>query len=712
MPESVDFTVLPDVASITDGDGAVWTFRYSDHALLKNGAHAGISNVLEAWYIAHKVWAFKGTHWRWWDTSTSRWKDRGAMFETGLEASFPGIGGQCYFPTMPPPGFLTTFGLRGTVGLYVLASFAGVQIAAGADIQAAINANPAGTTYVLAIGTYSNQTLVPKTGDRIIGLYNGTNGAVLDGTSTTQFAVGTSAQYVTIENVTIKNYTAPTQRGMIERCGPYLIVKNCDIFGCTGGAGVNVLDYALITHNKIHDNNQQAYSVHGDSFNSYVPIHGVLFDSNEMNNNNPTAGTWSGSEQGGGKTLVTEDLTFWFNWSHSNNGSLHWSDYNNIRTLFWGGRLGGVGETAWNGIEVEISQTTKILYCDFTDINAGPGGLSGFLSASAIFMGNSGGTDGGLSEFAHNTIKGHQYGRSLTGRMQNRSLQDIHGVAGQPRWIENTVVHHNNIDLSASTSVTDGHVGIASDNGSDIIFYGEGSHRSIRFDYNTYTMGTVFAPFIWGSPGLTKGAWQGYGHDAHSTFIVTPETLGWSNYEKNGNVAISGAQLVATANPAGNFQQAGRGTAETVITGTDRKYFEVTITSLSGAGPYGAAVGLSDSAAGFGNDAAIGHDSHSLAYWPTGEVFRFFAVQFTLSTFAAGAVIGVAVDRALGKAWLRKDAGAWGPSGDPAAGTGGMDISTMGDVYPAYSIFPPGSLTLNAGGTAFAHAAPAGFVHI
>lgn len=54
---------------------------------------------------------------------------------------------------------------------------AGIQLSPGDDIQAAVNANPTGTTFVLAPGVYRLQSIVPKDYD----VFSGQSGAILNG---------------------------------------------------------------------------------------------------------------------------------------------------------------------------------------------------------------------------------------------------------------------------------------------------------------------------------------------------------------------------------------------------------------------------------------------------------------------------------------------------------------------------------------------------
>jgi hypothetical protein len=61
--------------------------------------------------------------------------------------------------------------------------------------------------------------------------------------------------------------------------------------------------------------------------------------------------------------------------------------------------------------------------------------------------------------------------------------------------------------------------------------------------------------------------------------------------------------------------------------------------------------------------------------------------------------------------WFRFNTGAWLPSGDPAAGTGGIDLSAMDGStwYPTVQGTGDAGITLNAGATGFTGTVPAGF---
>src|SRR6476646_4617285 len=139
--ESVDGTTIPTSTQITDARGAIWTLRLSDRAVLKDGKQTGIADVLEVWYLDHQVWAFSGTQW-------SRWSEKWQT--SGQAASWP------QKPPLP-----TTPGLRLPVGPQTGISCSGVSVRPGTDLQSLVNANPAGTTFCLGIGIYTQQSVRP-----------------------------------------------------------------------------------------------------------------------------------------------------------------------------------------------------------------------------------------------------------------------------------------------------------------------------------------------------------------------------------------------------------------------------------------------------------------------------------------------------------------------------------------------------------------------
>ncbi len=483
--ESNDGTSVPTAARIVDAKGAVWTIRTSDRKVLKDGNETGAGNAEELWYVNRAVWAwFGGYWWRW----TVQWRKAGQT--TALSDH---------------PAMSTTPGLRLSVGPQRTAGCRGVTIRPGANIQSFVDANGPNTTFCLTIGIYKQQSVSPKNGDRFIGSFDGTNGSVLDGGNATAHAFYGTANYVVIKNMIIRNYANQTQDGSVQITGAYLLLENNEISYATRGAGIYVTDHALVIANNIHHNAEEGYSGHGT---------GVTFDSNEIAYNNPTHGYWDGGEQGGGKASDTQHITVWYNYSHDNWGPAFWTDYNNVYTIYWYNRSFNDG----SGIEHEISYNASIIGNDLGGMGPSdmPGCLSGFFTCAGVQIENSGGATGshaGIIEIADNTIRPGPYGRSIAMRQQARGIGNKYS-AGEPFRIRNVWVHHNNIDMTDASNVTDGQVGVAQDTGDTRVF----SSSNIRFDYNTYMQGRHVNQFVWmNSPYNSFTQWQSYGFDVHGT---------------------------------------------------------------------------------------------------------------------------------------------------------------------------------------------------
>src|SRR5208282_6830265 len=78
----------------------------------------------------------------------------------------------------------------------------------GAGIQAAINANPAGTVFDLVAGSYSGQSFSPQSNDQFIGAAGG--GTVFNGGGqTSPMVTNNGATGVVFQNVTTTNFNTP-----------------------------------------------------------------------------------------------------------------------------------------------------------------------------------------------------------------------------------------------------------------------------------------------------------------------------------------------------------------------------------------------------------------------------------------------------------------------------------------------------------------------
>ena len=80
-----------------------------------------------------------------------------------------------------------------------------IVIVPGESIQAKVDANPAGTTFLLKAGTHVRQSVVPKAGD----VFRGEPGTVLDGQNATAFAFRGWNGTRWVDGVTLRDHPSP-----------------------------------------------------------------------------------------------------------------------------------------------------------------------------------------------------------------------------------------------------------------------------------------------------------------------------------------------------------------------------------------------------------------------------------------------------------------------------------------------------------------------
>ena len=484
--ESANGTTVPIVTSITDSVGHVWTLTTdSTRTVKRDGTSTNMTGIQEIWYLNHTVYTFN---------AQSGW----SVFQN-LSSPTTAV------PIPLAPAMPTTPGLRAAVGPQKGVPCSGVNISAGANIQAFVDANGKGTTFCLATGTYSNQTVTPKDGDIFIGAFDGTNFAVLDGAATATHAFVGTANYVVLRNLKITNYNTPTQDGEVMVLGNYLILQNNLITRSKLGAAMQVTNYALVVSNQFNDNAEEGYTCHGD---------GILFDNNEIGGNNPTNAYWGGGEQGGGKCVSTKHLTFWYNYSHDNGGAGFWTDWDNIWTLYWYNKSLNDG----TGIEHEISYNASIIGNDIENTGGSSvwtACLGWYVTCGCIQIENSGGVSppslyAGQIEIANNVLKPGSSGRSISMRNQNRG--NGADIELTPLVLKNIWIHDNFIDMSGS-GVT-GQVGVGNDRADTAVW----ANSNIKWDHNTYKLNSA-APFMWQNANNNFATWQRYGQDLNSVVL-------------------------------------------------------------------------------------------------------------------------------------------------------------------------------------------------
>ena len=180
-----------------------------------------------------------------------------------------------------------------------------------------------------------------------------------------------------------------------------------------------------------------------------------------------------------------------------------------------------------------------------------------------------------------------------------------------------------------------------------------------------------------------------------------PSSATWNPADKASGIALSNGNLSATGNGSSVYKNV----RATTFKGAGKWYFEWTKT-----GGINAAIGVADASQSF--DTQLSYSaSASAGTWDYGEI-RANAVSIGAPGWVVGDVIGVSIDCNARLLWLARN-GTSLHGGNPATGTGGLDVSGLaGAVYPMFgthSVSGDGAGTVNFGTSAFAYPVPAGF---
>ena len=132
------------------------------------------------------------------------------------------------------------------------AAGSGVAVFPGDSIQALVNANPAGTSFVIKAGVHRRQQVTPKNGNSFVG----EPGAVLTGEDVTAYAFTGTAVRVTIRNLIVEHYNTPASDAPIHCSSTgYWVVENNEI-RFNAHIGIAAGPRWVVRNNYIHHNGQ------------------------------------------------------------------------------------------------------------------------------------------------------------------------------------------------------------------------------------------------------------------------------------------------------------------------------------------------------------------------------------------------------------------------------------------------------------------------
>ena len=250
--------------------------------------------------------------------------------------------------------------------------------------------NQANATYWFAPGVHTLGTgqfanIEPADHDTYIGA----PGAILDGQHNNDSAFDGTAQHVTIEYLTIRNFGTlggNSQQGVVNHdSGSYWTISHSTIAD-NAGAGVMLGSHNELSWDCLQDNQQYGFNAYSNS----GEINGLVLDHNEIAGNDtydyeakqPGCGC-----SGGGKFWNVINATVTSNWVHDNTSVGLWADTNNAGFEFAGNYI----EDNHNvGLMYEISYNAVIEYNTFTHNGLTDGPKTTGFPTSAIYISESG----------------------------------------------------------------------------------------------------------------------------------------------------------------------------------------------------------------------------------------------------------------------------------------------------------------------------------
>ncbi|HEX7980255.1 MAG TPA: ricin-type beta-trefoil lectin domain protein [Gemmatimonadaceae bacterium] len=396
----------------------------------------------------------------------------------------------------------TSGGKTGSAALTVTAAVTGVAVLPGQSIQAAVNANPAGTTFILKAGTHTRQSVIPKSGD----VFQGETGTVLDGQGVGYAFSKGGAPYpsnVTIRGLKVTGYSPAMQSAAIDAGGYYpnegttgWVIDGNEV-SYNGEYGIRLGNNSRVVNNNVHHNNR--LNIAGSANNALVENNEIAFG-NYQNANN------TNFEAGGTKFAQTDGLIVRGNYVHDNVGVGIHMDENNINTTIESNKIDKNGS---EGVAIEISYATIIRNNTVTNNGwADPRNRYSYLWNAGIGVHASQNV-----EIYGNTVSGNYAG--IVGIEQNRSADKA--VYG-PHIVQNMYVHNNTITqntLPRTSGALSVGAGIATDiAGNTAVF----TSRNNRFVANTYYLGSNPQPFAWQFGTRTVSQWKAYGMDVGGIF--------------------------------------------------------------------------------------------------------------------------------------------------------------------------------------------------
>ena len=341
-------------------------------------------------------------------TTTTTTVAKGSVVKASVKAA---VVDATVFPATPPAQICgNTSILNGPA----TAPAGAIVVAAGNN--SAQNWNIPGATFYFLAGTHTlGQGIYSQIITTNNTTYEGAPGAIINGQGINDFAFTQTSSGVTIENLTIENFIAPPNQGVVNHDSGANWLITANTITANDGAGVMIGSGDSVTYNCLSNNGQYG-------FNAYSPagVTNIVIDHNEISGNN--TGNWEVVDPGcgctgGGKIWNTTGAQITNNYVHNNFGPGIWADTNNAGILINGNYIANNDDEA---IIYEISYNAAITDNNIIGNELVQGkafaAAGNNFPAAAIYISESGGdarVDGGL--YATFTISGNNLANNWGG---------------------------------------------------------------------------------------------------------------------------------------------------------------------------------------------------------------------------------------------------------------------------------------------------------
>jgi parallel beta-helix repeat protein len=369
------------------------------------------------------------------------------------------------------------------------AGVARVTVRPGDSIQGAVDAHPAGTSFLIGSGVHRRQTVRPKDGMSFIG----EAGAILDGEQVTgQAFVADGTRQVTVRGLRITRYVPPNLNAAVDGGGSdgWLVEGNeIDHNGNIDrrAYGLRIGNNWIVRNNSIHHNGWVGIE-------GYRAV-GALIEGNDVYANPAAAFTDAVGEAANIKLYGCGRIVIRGNYVHDSPFRGIWLDRSQPDMTIEHNRVANHGEA---GIWYEVSYR-GVIRNNYVE-NAGYNSYysNGWLRGGAIQVTNS--PDVSVVE---NTVV-----NSLNGIIGLQASGYYDGQYGRNE-LRNFLVQGNTIVMPRGQS------GIAENTGGTDIFVSWNN----RFLNNRYVLGENARPFAWMGQALDERQWQAYGQGISDTYI-------------------------------------------------------------------------------------------------------------------------------------------------------------------------------------------------